>query len=491
MKISSEKHPKSLVVLDVELDQEQVEAGLNRAARRLSQKYAVPGFRKGKAPRFIIENYFGRGALMEEASEDLINRSFRTALEQSELTPVGQPTLESVDSSETFRFRVSVPVPPSIELANYREIRVERDDTTVDDDMVQRAMDVRRDRHVVLQELDEPRPAQQGDQLTVKLETFVDGEPLEDTPEGEEIPDSTLVLEPERLVPELYEGLLGMSGDETREIVAHMPEDHENEQVRGKDVTFKVRLVGIQERKLPDWDELPVLEEFEGSLDEMRQDTRNTIEERMQNEAESKLVDSFLQQLMAQTDYDIPDVMIRETANDMLEEYGQQFSSYGITIDQMLQYRGQTRDDAINEILESAEERLKTRLALQQIVEREQIEILPDEVETEANKMLANYDEATREQITGTMADQFYMSIANTVLDRKLRERLIAIATGEAPELPAAPEAGEADEAAAEVGAASTPEAEEPAEPIAASPAEEAGADHGEPDGNQETKTDT
>jgi trigger factor len=183
--------------------------------------------------------------------------------------------------------------------------------------------------------------------------------------------------------------------------------------------------------------------------------------------------------------------MIRDTANEMLEEYGQQFSSYGITLDQMLQYRGQTRDDAINEMLESAEERLKTRLALQQIVEREQIEILPDEVETEANTMLADYDEATREQITSTLADQFYMSIANTVLDRKLRARLIAIATGEAPELPVAREAGAADESAAEVGAASALEADEPADTAATPPAETAEARDGEPAETQETKTDT
>jgi trigger factor len=298
-------------------------------------------------------------------------------------------------------------------------------------------MEMRLENHVALKEPEEPRPAQKGDQLTVKLETFVDGESLEKHAEGAEIPDSTLVLEPERLVPELYEGLLGMSVDETRDIVAHMPEDHESEDVRDKDVTFKVQLVGIQERLLPDWEELPVLEEFEGTLDELRVDVRKSLEENARSSAEKNVVDAYIQQLVAQTNYDVPDVMIRETAEEMLEQQSEMFAPYGITLDQMLQYRGQTRDDAINDLMPSAEERLKTRLALQHVVQREQLSIEPEEIEAELSTLLDNYDEATRETIQQTMSEQLYTNVANAVLDRKLRERIVAIANGEAPELPA------------------------------------------------------
>lgn len=442
MKVTTERQPKSLLLVDIELDNDQVEKGLDRAARRLSQKHAIPGFRKGKAPRFIIENYFGRAALLEEASEDLINRSFREALDQEQIEPVGPPTLESIDPSETFRFKVSVPMSPSVTLGDYRAIRMPLEIEPITDEVVQRALEQRREQHVALKELEEPRPAQPGDQLTVKLQTLVDGEPMDAVPEGEEPPDAPLVLEEDRLVPELYEGLLGVSGDEEREVHAKMPDDHPNEEVRGKDVVFHVKVVGIQERMLPEWDELPTLEEFEGTLEEMRDDTYEKLAEQARNEGERQLVDTFIEQAVEQTDYDVPDVMIREMANDMLEQQGQRFAQYGITIDQMLQFRGQTRDDAINELLPEAEKRLKVRLALQQIVEREQLDITNEEMMAESEEVLQSYDEATREAIQQQInserevASQFYTSVANAVLDRKLRARIIAIATGEAPELP-------------------------------------------------------
>jgi len=275
VKVTSEKLPKSLLALDIELDRDQVEKGLDRAARRLSQKVNIPGFRKGKAPRFIVENYYGRSALIEEAYEDLVNKAFKAALDQEQIAPVGQANLENVNFNEApFHFRVTVPVAPTTTLPDYRAIRVPFEPRELTDEMLSEALDKRRERHVVLREPEEPRPAQPGDHLTVQLESFLDGEPLEEREEGAPPPESTIVLEPGRLIPGLYEGLLGISPDEEREVIAHMPEDHANENVRDKDVTFNVKLLRLQERLLPEWDELPVLEEFEGTLDELRAKTR-------------------------------------------------------------------------------------------------------------------------------------------------------------------------------------------------------------------------
>lgn len=464
MKITTEKLPKSVLALDIELDNEQVEKGLDRAARRLSQKYSVPGFRKGKAPRFIIENYFGRATLMEEASDDLINKSFRHALEQEQIRPVGPPTLGNVDTSEeTFRFRVMVPVPPSITLPDYRSIRKSLEVKPITDEDVQRAMDDIRDKHAVLRELDEPRPAQHNDQLTVKLQTFVDDEPLETFPEGEEIPDSTLVMETQRLVPELYEGLLGASIDEEREIVAQMPEDHPNERVSGKEVTFKVRVVGIQERVLPDWDELPVLEEFEGTSDDLRAKTRADLEHNAREAAEKNLIDDFVEEVIAHTEYDVPDVMIEDSAQEMLEEYGQQFTRFGITLDQMLQYRNQTREQVLEEMRPEAEERLKMRLTLLEMADREDLNISENEVQEEANTILSDLDEQTINALMQQqeLTNQLLTSVANSVLNRKLRERIRQIALGEAPELAPPAQADEAAEGSDEVPASLPALAEE------------------------------
>ncbi len=449
MKVTSEKLPKSLLALDIELDQAQVEKGLDRAARRLSQKYNIPGFRKGKAPRFIVENYFGRPALIEEASEDLVNKAFKEALDQEKIEPVGRANLETVQFDEPpFSFRVTVPVDPSLTLPDYRAIRVEHEAKDVTDEMLTEALDSRRERHVVLREPEEPRAAKHGDQLTVQLESFLDGEPLEEREEGTDVPETNVVLEQGRLIPGLYEGLLGIEPDETREIVAHMPEDHENERVRDKDVTFKVTMKRLQERILPEWDELPVLEETEGTLDELREKTRGELAETLRSNQEREVIDAYLKQLVEQTEYDIPDALIEQEADQLLHQRGHELERYGITLEQMLQYRGQSHDDAVDELKPEAEERLKTTLALREIVKSEALTAGEDEVDAEVDRMIETYDEAERDRARELLSTQLRASVASTVIDKKLRERLFEIATGTAPAVTA--EAQPVAEAAAE-----------------------------------------
>jgi trigger factor len=311
------------------------------------------------------------------------------------------------------------------------------------DEMLSEALDSRRERHVVLREPEEPRPAQQGDQLTVQLESFLDGEPLEERAEGAPPPESTIVLEPGRLIPGLYEGLLGISPDEEREIVAHMPEDHANENVRDKDVTFKVKLLRLQERLLPDWEELPVLEEFEGTLDELRAKTREELAENIRLSSERETIDGYIKQLVEQTNYDIPDAMIEQEADQLLHQRGHEFERYGINLEQMLQYRGQTHDEAVEELKPQAEDQLRSTLALREIVRAEGLDADEAEIDAEITKLLESYEEDQRERARMLLGTQMRPTVAGSVIDKKLRDRLFAIATGAAPELPAPADSAE------------------------------------------------
>ncbi len=494
MKVTTEKLPKSLLALEVELDRDRVEKGLDRAARRMSQKYNIPGFRKGKAPRFIVENYFGREAIMEEASEDLVQTAFRDVLEQEKLDPVGPASLENIHSVEPFSFRVVVPVQPTVTLPAYRDIQEPLNIEPVTEETVQQAMDALRDKHVVLQELDEPRPAEAGDQLMVKLESNVEGEDddadedddddgpeadasdadadddadddadeddddddldedddLDDELEDDDEEDSSgndtpLVLEPNRLVNELYEGLIGVNVGDERTITAQMPDDHPSENVRGKKVTFEVKVNGMQKRLLPEWDELPTLENFEGTLDELREKTRKELEDAARNVGERTLLDSYIGKVVEQSEFDMPDVMIQQQAEAMLEDQGRQFERYGINLDQMLQFRNKTREEATEELYPEAENRLKTTLALQEIVRREQLNISNEDIDEEVQRLLQDYQEEERPNIAQVLNQQLRGTVANAVLDRKLRARLVEIATGTAPALPEpAADAGEAE----------------------------------------------
>lgn len=471
MKVTTEKLPKSLLALEIELDREQVEKGLERAARRLSQKYNIPGFRKGKAPRFIVENYFGRPALIEEASEDLVNKAFKAALEQENIDPIGQANLEHVHLEEVpFHFRVTVPVAPTVTLPDYRAINVPLTVEEVTDEMVERAMDARRERHAVLREPEEPRPAQDGDQLSVELEAIVDGEPLEPREPGTPIQPSTLVLEKDRLVEGLYDGLLGATIDQSLEIQSHMPADHTNEKLRDKDVTFAIKVLGIQERLLPDWEELAVLEEFEGTLDELREKTRNELLESAKNAAERTTLNSYIEQLVEQTSYDIPDVLVEREADSILRQQEQEYTRYGVKPEQVYEMRGQKREDLIQTLLPQGESRLKTALAMQEVMRNEGITLSSEEFDAELETMLNLYSEDQRDSIRQLLTTNLSSMVTESALDKKLRAHVIAIANGTAPEPQAPTEASDESESepitpteASSTEAASEPEGTESA----------------------------
>lgn len=433
MKITTTKLPRSLLSLQIELDKDRFERGLDQAARRLAQKYPIHGFRPGKAPRFMIERTFGRQELIKEASENLVNKAVRDALEREQINPVGQVNFEGVSSMEPFTFKVTVPVEPSVNIGDYSALRAPLEIPELSDEQLQRTMDKILDRHVALKELDDPRPAQEGDQLNVRIETLVDGEPLDQHDADAPVPEKTLDLVDGRLVDELYQGLLGVTLGSKVEVSASMPADHPQEEVRGKDVVFKVEVLGMQERVLPAWDELPALEEFEGSLEDLREKTRLELEASLRSDAESQTIDAYIGQLVQQTLFDVPDAMIANYANTMLEEQGQEFARYGVTLEQMLQYRGQSREQALKTLLPEAERRVKVTLALHELLRQENIVLSGEEFEAEQERLLLDYEGEQREQIAQLFKEQMREAIAHAALDRKLRAHILTLATAPVP----------------------------------------------------------
>ncbi len=459
MKVTTEKKPRSILELTIELDTEQIEKALDRAARRMSQKYNIPGFRKGKAPRFIIENYFGREALLDEASDDLIQKAFQDALKQEGIEPYAQSHVTAVNlDNPPFNFTVAVPVAPTIELPDYRAIHVPFEPDEVTDEMVERAMNTRRDRHVVLRSLEEPRPAQHGDQLTVQLETYVDGEPLDQRAEDEENPQSTLVLDPERIVPGLYEALLGVMPNTMVDVTVRMADDHENERVRGKDVRFVVNVLEIQERLLPEWDELPALENFEGTLDDLREQTRQELIEAARKNAEDEVFLEYVRQVVAATTFDLPDALIEQEADSILREREMEYERYGVRPEQLYEAMGKKREDLIDQLKPVAEERAKRGLALREIARAEGLAPDAAEIAQEIEDVVASIREEEREGAREILGSELRSLITAGIVDRKLRRRILAIATSDPSfEQRAAPVAADETQEAAGEASSATP----------------------------------
>lgn len=449
MKVTTEKLPKSRMSLQIELDAARFEHGLDQAARRFSQKYQIHGFRRGKAPRFIIERTFGREALIQDAQNDLISKAFQDAIIQEEIEPIGPAELDVITSVDPFVFTITVPLPPTVKVGDYHTIKVPFEPDEITDEQLEGMMEAMRDRHVVLKELDEPRPTQEGDSLKVHLETFVDGETLDEREEGEERPEHTLDLVKGRLIDELYNALIGVNAGDTVDVVSQMAEDHEDERVRGKEVTFKVEVLSMQQRVLPSWEELPQLQEFEGTLEELRAKTRSDLETTARHVAERKVLDTFIDHVLEITEFDIPDVMIENMADDMLKDQGREFARYGITLEQMLQFRGETREQAIAALLPEAEKRTRVTLALAEVVEREELNVSEEEIEAEIIRAVADYSEEQRAQVMHAFQGEMRGMIFNALIDRKLRERVLRLAAGIEPSVAEEP----VDEAGSDVEA--------------------------------------
>ncbi len=483
MKVTTERLPKSIVAVDVELDQQQVQKGLERAARKLSQQFRIPGFRPGKAPRQIVENYFGRERLLEEASDDLIQKSFPEALKQENIVPVGRPTLENVEQNP-FRYRVSVPVEPTVELPDYTGYGLSLDVEEVSDEQVQRLLDAQREQHVVLQELDEPRPAQIGDQVSVTITSEADEDEdedeldddqielsdeeegdVEDELEDDEFEDDQIDIDSElddeleddladdelddeadgeqeqqialvegRTRPEVLEALVGAQPGETRTVSITYGEDEENEALRGQTVSYTFKVNNVQDRLLPEWEELPTLSEFEGDFEALRANARERLERAAETKARQEVVNAFLERLESETELDIPDAMIEDRATELFHAQAEQINrQFGISEDQYLSVLGKTHEEATAEFTEQAEKDMRRSLVLRTLIQRENITITDEDLAEERERLLEGFDASRRDEMAKLLDQpQMRQSLQSSALDRKLNDRLVALATGQA-----------------------------------------------------------
>ncbi|MCX6016622.1 MAG: trigger factor [Chloroflexales bacterium] len=430
MKVTSERLPRSLMKLTVEMDEATVEKELDRAARSLSQKVRVPGFRPGKVPRPILERFYGRQALVEEASEGIINAGFRQALEQEGIEPIGQASLDDVQFlTAPYTFVIQIPVDPVTRIADYTDFRQVLEVPDISAVVLQRALDEARERHVVLREPEEARAVSQGDLVSAEVDAQRDGVSINGREPGQAAPSTDLILEPGRLVEGLMEGINGMTIGENRQISAFLPDDYANAEMRGAPVIFDVTLRRIQERILPDWEELPTLESFEGTLADFKVRTSDELAKNANTNSENRLINAFVDRLVAGAVYDYPDVAIQQEADRLLSTQEAEYTRYGTTAEAVYKQMGQDRAELVKRLLPEGEERLKRNLAMREFVLAEGLTVGDEEIDEEIGAMLGDYNGDQREAMLGLLRGQMVTSIANSVLDKKMRARIVEIAT--------------------------------------------------------------
>ena len=361
---------KNMVKLVIESTAEEFEAGLNKAYNKDKNKISIPGFRKGKAPRKMIEQMYGAEVFYEDAANAIIPEAYATAAEESKLEIVSQPKISVVqlEKGKPFIFAAEVAVKPEVELGTYKGVEVEKADTEVTDADVEeelKKVQEQNSRTVTV----EDRAVKDGDMTVIDFEGFVDGVAFEGG-KGENYP---LTIGSHSFIDNFEEQLIGMNIGEEKEINVTFPEEYHAEELKGKPATFKVSVKEIKEKQLPELD------------DDFAQDVSDfdTLAEYKEDEAIAKIVET--------SKMDIPEAMINTQVNRMVEDFAQRLQQQGLSIDQYFQYTGMTADKIVEEMKPEAVKRIQTRLVLEAVAKAEDIQVSDEEFDAELQKMADMY----------------------------------------------------------------------------------------------------
>lgn len=452
LKIETQPHEDRTLQMTVEVSEDRVKPALQAAAREISKRYPIKGFRPGKAPYEYVVREYGERAVYEAALEDLGQKVYTEALDQEKIEAYGPGSMVDMQLKPLV-LKFVVPLKPIVDLGDYRALRVPHTVPAVSEDEVQRVLDNLRERQAVLEPVE--RPAQLGDVVTLDINAFL-GEGL--NPSDFLMTDKDVALQLDETgdwpMPGFPRQVLGIAAGETRKFDLVFPDDYANESLRGQTAHFEVTAKEVKQRSLPEFNddfarELGDFQTFEELQNRVRQDLRRQIERLTERE----YGDAVLNQLVAQSTIVYPPHLLEQELQDMLEDLDGRLREQNLTLDDYLKIEGKTREQLNEENRPRAEQRLKRALVLGRIVEAEQLEVTPEEVKAEIDRQSALFGDQAGRVLKILNSDEGRQSMVIEMLTNKAVQRLIAIARGEAPPLPAGPPADSPKAAPAEAPA--------------------------------------
>ena len=380
---------KNMVKLVITSSDEEFEKGLEQAYNKNKSKINVQGFRKGKAPRKIIEKFYGKEVFFEDAANAIIPEAYAKAAEESGLEIVSQPEigLVQLEDGKPFIFSATVAVKPEVELGQYKGVEVAKADVEVTDDDINAELDKVREQNSRTVNV-EDRPVQDKDMTVIDFEGFIDGQPFQGG-KGENYP---LTIGSHSFIDTFEEQLIGKNIGEETEVNVTFPEDYHAEELKGKPATFKVTVKEIKEKQYDDLDDdfAQNVSDFD-TLAEYKEDLKKTIGERKANEAKNKKEAEAIDKIIENAKMDIPSAMVDTQVRQMAEDFSRRLQQQGLSVEQYFQFTGLTADKLFADMQPEAEKRIKSRLVLEAIVKAENIEVSDEEYESELNKMAESY----------------------------------------------------------------------------------------------------
>ena len=471
MKVTQEGTVDRQTTLTIELEAQEVEKHLDRAYRKVVQRLNVPGFRKGKAPRRIVEQFMGREGLLHEALDDMVPQVTGDAVQEQGLEVGDVPQVEIVEH-DPVTIKATVPLVPRVELGDYRSLRVDQDPVEVTEEQVDRVLEQMVNDSTPWAPVE--RPVQYGDMVTLGFHAYIGDELAGDQHDVNYIPQEGNLTP----APGFSEALVGVGPGEEKEFTVAMPEDHPDANVARKDVRFEVTVNEIKAKELPELDDEYAKGEGHDSLEALRLKVRGDIEAQSRRMADSRYQEKVMEALLEQVDVEIAPIMVGHQLDHVVQDYQENIQRRGANMEEYLRAIGKTPEELREDLRENALLRVKRSTVMQRLAEEEKIQVLPEDVEQEL-ELLASGEQG--ESLRGVLdSPRGRESLERSLWTRRVLERLVLIAKGEAPEVEADPEAATA--AAATQDATEGVPADAPAEEAAAEADDAGTADQrGEP----------
>ena len=386
MSVQVENLEKNMAKLTIEVAAEKVEDAIQAAYMKEKGKISVPGFRKGKVPRKMIEKMYGAGVFYEDAANTLIQENYAQAVEESGVDVVSRPTIEvvQIEAGKPFIFTAEVAVRPEVKLGKYKGVQVTKIDTTVSDEEVAAELEKERQKNSRTVTVTD-RPIAEGDTAVIDFEGFVDGVAFEGG-KGENHP---LEIGSHSFIDTFEDQLVGKNAGDEVDVNVTFPEKYQAADLAGKPALFKVKIHEVKAKELPELND-EFAQEF-NTLEEYKEDLKKHLEVQKEDEAKRTKEDEAIQKIIDKSTMEIPEAMIKTQCENMVNEFAQRLAQSGLSMEQYMQFSGLTLDKLEEQVRPEALTRIQSSLVLEQIAKEENIEVSDADVDAEIEKMAKNY----------------------------------------------------------------------------------------------------
>lgn len=389
MSVQVENLEKNMAKLTIEVSAEEVEKAIQAAYLKEKGKISIPGFRKGKVPRNMIEKMYGAAVFYEDAANTLIQDNYPSAVDESGIDIVSRPTIDvvQIESGKPFIFTAEVAVRPEVKLGKYLGVQVTKVDTSVSDEEVAEALEKERNNNARTVSVSD-RPVANGDTAVIDFEGFVDGVAFE----GGKGENHSLEIGSHSFIDTFEDQLVGKNVGDEVEVNVTFPEEYHAADLAGKPALFKVKINEIKAKELPELDDefAQDVSEFD-TLAEYKEDVKKRLVEQKENEAKRAKEDEAIQKIIDKSTMEIPEAMIQTQCENMVNDFAQRIAQSGLSMEQYMQFSGLTVDKLMEQVRPEAETRIKSSLVLEQIAKDENIEVSDADIDAEVEKMAATY----------------------------------------------------------------------------------------------------